>query len=118
MACAAAIAGMDLLASNEIQEAIECISRRHKQFEESVKEHPMVKRTRSLGVIFALDLQLETERYGNLRDRLYRFFMEQGVFLRPLGNTIYLLPPFTIADEELTRLYESIRKCLEMLYND
>ena len=75
----------------------------------------MVNSTRSLGVIFALDLDLETERYGNLRDRLYRFFMDQGVFLRPLGNTIYLLPPFTISEEELNALYEAILKCLEML---
>ena len=78
----------------------------------------MVKSTRSLGVIFALDLKLETERYGNLRDRLYRFFMDEGVFLRPLGNTIYLLPPFTISEEELTVLYTSVLNCLEMLHND
>ena len=78
----------------------------------------MVRSTRSLGVIFALDLQLETERYGNLRDRLYRFFMDEGVFLRPLGNTIYLLPPYTISEEELTTLYAAILKCLEMLSDD
>ena len=63
-------------------------------------------------------LARETERYGSLRDRLYRFFMDQGVFLRPLGNTIYLLPPFTISDEELSRIYASVSNCLEMLSDD
>ena len=118
LACAAAIAGLELLKSDKIQKAIKYISSRHCQFENEVKKHPLVKSTRSLGVIFALDLDLETERYGNLRDRLYRFFMEKGVFLRPLGNTIYLLPPFTISDKELDLLYNSILKCLEMLSHD
>ena len=118
LACAAALAGMDLLGSEAIQDSIRRISERHLQFESEVKKHPMVKSTRSLGVIFALDLDIETERYGNLRDRLYRFFMDQGVFLRPLGNTIYLLPPFTIAEPELTLLYASILNCLEMLSHE
>ena len=118
LACAAALAGMDLLATETIQDSIQSIAERHVQFETEVKKHPMVKSTRSLGVIFALDLDIETERYGNLRDRLYRFFMDQGVFLRPLGNTIYLLPPFTITDEELTLLYASILNCLEMLSHE
>ena len=118
LACAAAIAGMDLLASDRIQNSIRRIAERHLQFEAKIKEHAMVRSTRSLGVIFALDLNLETERYGNLRDRLYRYFMDEGVFLRPLGNTIYLLPPFTISEEELTALYASILKCLEMLSDD
>lgn len=118
LACAAALAGMDLLGSEAIQDSIRRISERHLQFESEVKKHPMVKSTRSLGVIFALDLDIETERYGNLRDRLYRFFMDQGVFLRPLGNTIYLLPPFTIAEQELTQLYASILNCLEMLSHE
>lgn len=118
LACAAALAGMDLLATETIQDSIQRIAERHLQFEAEVKKHPMVKSTRSLGVIFALDLDIETERYGNLRDRLYRFFMDQGVFLRPLGNTIYLLPPFTIAQQELTLLYASILNCLEMLSHE
>lgn len=118
LACAAALAGMDLLATETIQDSIQSIAERHVQFETEVKKHPMVKSTRSLGVIFALDLDIETERYGNLRDRLYRFFMDQGVFLRPLGNTIYLLPPFTITEEELTLLYASILNCLEMLSHE
>ncbi len=118
LACAAAIAGMDLLATEAIQDSIRRIADRHLQFETEVRGHPLVRSIRSLGVIFALDLNLETERYGNLRDRLYRFFMDEGVFLRPLGNTIYLLPPYTIAEEELNVLYASVLKCLEMLSDD
>lgn len=118
LACAAAIAGLELLQSDEVQDSIRRISQRHQSFRAQIEGHPMVARTRLLGVIFALDLRVETERYGSLRDRLYRFFMDQGVFLRPLGNTIYLLPPFTISDEELSRIYASVSNCLEMLSDD
>ena len=55
------------------------------------------------------------ERYGALRDRLYRFFLERGVFLRPLGRTIYLLPPYVIRKEEMETVYQAIRDLLQEL---
>ncbi len=118
LACAAASAGIDLLCSDEIQGAIQRIHLRHKRFDEEIRKHPLVGQTRLLGVIYALDLKVEAERYGGLRDRLYRFFMDQGVFLRPLGNTVYLLPPFTITDEELSKIYGSVHNCLNSLSDD
>ena len=118
LACAAASAGIDLLCSDEIQGAIQRIHLRHKEFDKVIKSHPLVGQTRLLGVIYALDLNVKAERYGGLRDRLYRFFMDRGVFLRPLGNTIYLLPPFTITDEELSKIYRSVLDCLNALSHD
>ena len=56
LACAAAIAGIDLLSSKEIQEDIRRIERHHKHFSEKIKTHPKVASVRQLGVIFALDL--------------------------------------------------------------
>jgi len=38
--------------------------------------------------------------------------MNQGVFLRPLGNTIYILPPFVITNEQLEKIYHSIEDAL------
>jgi adenosylmethionine-8-amino-7-oxononanoate aminotransferase len=115
LACTAAIAGLDLLKSDEIQNNIERIHKRHLEFEQRIASHHKVKQTRVTGVIFALDLDIKMDRYGNLRDRLYAFFMEKGVFLRPLGNTIYTLPPFVIADDELDLIYQVIEECLEIV---
>lgn len=115
LACTAAIAGLDLLGSHEIQTAIKAIHQRHLEFERYIKNHDKVKQTRVTGVILAMDLDVEMDRYGTLRDRLYAFFMEQGVFLRPLGNTIYTLPPFVISDSELERIYEVMEKSLEII---
>lgn len=115
LACTAALAGIDLLQTKGIQDAILRINRRHSEFEAHIVAHPKVNSTRVMGVIFALDLETKTDRYGTLRDKLYHFFMENGVFLRPLGNTIYILPPFIISDAELDKIYEVIERSLELV---
>ncbi|NNL08978.1 MAG: aminotransferase class III-fold pyridoxal phosphate-dependent enzyme, partial [Croceitalea sp.] len=91
------------------------INQWHRDFAMEMKEHPRVQATRVLGVIFALDLNLEMERYGNLRDKLYKHFMDNGVFLRPLGNTIYILAPYIITKTQMMRIYDAIRSSLEIV---
>ena len=113
--CAAAIASIDLLTSEEIQKNIQRISTSHIAFSEKIKTHAKVKSTRSIGVIFALDLDTNMERYGTLRDLLLSSFMKEGVFLRPLGNTIYIQVPYVITDEQLEKIYTTIEKVLDTL---
>lgn len=111
-ACTAALAGIELLNSDEIQNNIQRIIKSHQEFNERIKNHPKVKETRQLGVIYALDLNVEMERYGDLRYQLFNFFMENGVCLRPLGNTIYILAPYVITDKQLQKVYSIIEKAL------
>lgn len=115
LACTAALAGIGLLQSKEIQNSIKRIIKSHEAFGNKVESHPKVAAIRQCGVIFALDLNVQTERYGNLRDKLFHHFMANGVFLRPLGNTIYILAPFVITDAELTQIYETIESALELI---
>ncbi len=115
VACATAFAGIELLTSEEIQLNIKWINESHKEFSEKIKNHPKVKSTRHIGVIFALDLNTKMERYGDLRDKLLKFFMERGVFLRPLGNTIYIQVPYVISKIELQKVYDIIEACLDMV---
>jgi adenosylmethionine-8-amino-7-oxononanoate aminotransferase len=63
----------------------------------------------------ALDLDMQAPRYGSTRDQLMAFFMERGVFLRPLGNTVYLMPPYVINGEELDRVYETLELLLQTI---
>jgi len=112
--CAAVLAGLDLLESTEILERRQYIKNAHEQFVAEVKDHPKVANARCIGVILAIDLNIEMERYGNLRDQLYGFFMQQGVILRPLGNTVYVLPPFVITDGQLGTIYDAIKSVLEV----
>lgn len=115
LACTAALAGIELLQSEEMQKNIQRISVSHQRFNERIKDHPKVKATRQIGVIFALDLNIEMERYGNLRDRLFSLFMDNGVFLRPLGSTVYILAPYVITENELEKVYQTIENALEVL---
>ncbi len=115
LACTAALAGIKLLRSEETWGQIRRIETAHRRFDDTIRSHQKVRSTRQCGVIYALDLDIDMERYGNLRDRLYRYFMEQGVFLRPLGNTIYALPPYCISEAQLQKVYDSIASVLETL---
>jgi len=115
LACTAAIAGIELLKSKDIQDNIQRVIKSHEGFNNRIKNHPKVKSTRQKGIIFALDLNIEMERYGNLRDKLFSFFMSNGVFLRPLGNTIYILAPYIISVEQLEKVYNTIESVLEIV---
>ena len=115
LACTAALASIELLQSDAIQQNIKTVIASHKVFNDRVKTHPKVKSTRQTGVIFALDLNVEMKRYGNLRDKLFKFFLDRGVFLRPLGNTIYIQAPYTITKEQLQKVYQVIEEALEIV---
>lgn len=108
LACAAALAGIELLTSAEMQENIQQINQQHLIFNEHVKNHPLVASTRCKGTIFAVDLSVEIIRYGNLRDKIFDYFMSKGIYLRPLGKTIYIACPYIIKKEELNKIYTSI----------
>ncbi len=112
--CAAALACLELLQNNDIQSNIKRINELHLAFQNKIKSHPRVATTRVLGVIFALDIKTEekSDYYGDLRNQLYNFFMEKGLVLRPVGNTIYILPPYIISEEELTIVYNAIEEAL------
>lgn len=113
--CAAAIAGIELLNSPDILERRLYIEQSHLAFASSIKSHSKVDEVRALGVILAIDLKVRAERYGNLRDTLYTFFIDKGVLLRPLGNTVYVIPPFVISDIQLQKIYDSINAVLETI---
>ncbi|NNE02419.1 MAG: adenosylmethionine--8-amino-7-oxononanoate transaminase [Eudoraea sp.] len=115
LACTAAMAALELLRTEETQNNIQRIIQRHKEFNETIKDHPKIEKTRQCGIIYAMDLNIKMERYGNLRDRLFDHFMRQGVFLRPLGNTIYILPPYITSDIQLQKIYMAVTSSLDIL---
>jgi adenosylmethionine-8-amino-7-oxononanoate aminotransferase len=115
--CAAALASLSLLETEEMQHNLIRINKSHLDFKKRIVNHPMVTATRVLGVIFALEIKTETSAsyYGTLRNRLYDFFIENGVILRPVGNIVYILPPYVITDAQLQKVYEVVEKVLEIV---
>jgi adenosylmethionine-8-amino-7-oxononanoate aminotransferase len=115
--CAAALASIALMESQEMQDNIRRINQMHLAFETKIKEHPKVKTTRVLGVIFALEIKTENQEsyYGTMRNKLYNFFIENGVILRPVGNIVYILPPYIISDKQLEKVYGIVEQAIEIV---
>ena len=69
-----------------------------------------------LGTIAAIELRADDAGYlSSLRSRLYNFFVEHGILLRPLGNVVYTVPPYVIGSEDLHCIYDVIGKALHTL---
>ncbi len=118
-ACAAALASMDLLLQDDCSANLNRINKNHLQFNKllQAKYPDKIANTRLRGTIFALEIKTkETTSYlNNIRDFIAAFFLEKGVLLRPLGNVVYILPPYCISNKELERVYAVIMELLERI---
>ncbi|HOZ73875.1 MAG TPA: adenosylmethionine--8-amino-7-oxononanoate transaminase [Flavobacterium sp.] len=115
--CAAALASLELLQTSEMQANISRVNQSHLAFKKRIENHPKVTTTRVLGVIFALEITTDSAAsyYGTLRNKLYDFFIENGVILRPVGNIVYILPPYVMTNKQLDKVYEVVEKALEIV---
>ncbi|MCJ8164606.1 adenosylmethionine--8-amino-7-oxononanoate transaminase [Pontibacter sp. E15-1] len=109
VACAAGLASLDLLVQDETQQSIRRISQRHAAFAGRIQHLPYIQEVRQRGTILAVEFNDGTSSYfSDLRDTLYSFALDHGVILRPLGNIIYIIPPYCITNEQLEQVYQTI----------
>jgi len=115
IACAAASASMDLFLRPETMANIQRIEAGHKAFGEKIRSHAKLKALRQTGTIIALEWETgsNTSYFSTLRDKLYAYFLGEGIILRPLGNIIYILPPYCITDAQLSYIYSKIEEALD-----
>ena len=110
--CAAALASLDLLLQKDCEESRKRISSAHAAFAGTIRNNPMVADVRQTGTIIAIELKTDAPSYHHsLRDVMYRYFIDKKIVMRPLGNIIYIIPPYCISDDELGYIY----KCIEEL---
>ncbi|MCO6501064.1 MAG: adenosylmethionine--8-amino-7-oxononanoate transaminase [Vicingus serpentipes] len=114
LSCAAACASLDLFEDNKTWEQIEMIVASHQEFALKVAGNKQLKEVRQTGTIIALEFKTNesTSYFNSLRDELYAYFLERNILLRPLGNVLYILPPYCIHKEELDIIYEAIEAFL------
>lgn len=114
LACSSALASLDLLLEESCFLQRQMIENCHKVFCKKWQSHPKVKRCESIGTILALEYHSETTSYFHpMRNRLYHFFLDKGILLRPFGNVLHILPPYCIQKEELNWIYDQIILTLE-----
>lgn len=110
LACTAANASFDLLMNDTCTKNIARISLANKAFCERIISKSWIQDARFLGTVMAIEFKTDsaTSYFNNLRDQLYQYFLSKDILLRPLGNIIYLIPPYIITNEELERVYTAI----------
>lgn len=117
LACAAACASIELFHKKETKTNIERICNNHEKFVTKMMSHTKVKSIKQCGTIVALEINTgeETSYFSSIRDKAYHYFLENGMLLRPLGNIIFLNPPFCITDEELDYCYSKMEAFMDLI---
>jgi adenosylmethionine-8-amino-7-oxononanoate aminotransferase len=113
LACAAARASLRLTVDPACTRAREAIEAAHRAGLARVASHPLVRRPRVLGTVAAFDLEAGEGYLAPVGAELAAFARAQGVLLRPLGNVVYLLPPYCVTTEEIGGVYGVIERFLE-----
>lgn len=119
LACTAGLASMELLLKEETQMNIQQITKQHSGFIQTLSVHPQVENARQIGTILAFDFKTghSTSYFNEIGKKLYNEFLQRGIIMRPLGNVLYLVPPYCISPEELKFVYQNILEVLDQ-FND
>lgn len=109
IACAAALANLDVWRSEPVLERIGALAAAQANGLDRLRDDRRFTNHRQLGTIAAVDLVVQDSGYlANIGPRLYAQFMARGLLLRPLGNTIYLMPPYCSTAGEIASVYDAI----------
>ncbi len=115
LACAVALASLDLYEEEQTMARIAHINERHRTMMDVLAARPDVAKPRLLGSVLAFDVK-EGGPYQSEQSRALRaWYLSKGLNIRPMGSTVYLMPPFCITDEELTRAYDGMFEGLDRL---
>lgn len=120
LACATGVASLNLL--EQAPQSYQRLETLHRQFAaQYLQNQPLVENLRFCGTIMAFEIKTHPKNSGqdgyfsDLAPWLRREFLEAGLLLRPLGHTVYLLPPYCVTDLELERIYQIIQQVLVKL---
>ncbi|HEX3767683.1 MAG TPA: adenosylmethionine--8-amino-7-oxononanoate transaminase [Puia sp.] len=119
LACTAGLASLDLLEKTSCREQIQWICQQHETFarnELSMTGLELIVSIRIIGTILAFELNIGKDEYINeISNTVMRNALSQGIYLRPLGNTVYIMPPYCITPEQLRKIYQFILSIPEFI---
>lgn len=116
IACAAAVANLDVWDEEPVQARIDAIARWQKDLVAEFEGDARFENPRVCGTISAVDLKVADGGYlAGVGPKLYDFFLARGLLLRPLGNTVYIMPPYCITRDELAGAHAAIRDAADMI---
>lgn len=119
LACACALASLELLEHPDCAAQRKSIEHQHRKFAEQWGKHPRLKRCEVAGTILVVEYlevdKSESSYFSPLKRRLKEFFMKQQIFVRPIGNVLYLMPPYCSSRNDLLQAYQCIIDSFEVI---
>lgn len=118
LSCATSCASFDLLQKTETKNRIAEIATKQKAFADEMRELPYLKSAKSIGTILSLEIDNaeESSYFSSIRDEAYAFFLSKEILIRPLGNVLFMNPPYCVTNAELDMVYEAIRDFLNLKF--
>ncbi len=113
IACAAANANLAIWRNEPVMQRIANLGEGQAAQLNALATHPAVQNPRRTGTITAFEVGEGSGYLSDLAPRMLALFRERNVLLRPLGNTIYVMPPYCISSEQLDCIYDTIREVLD-----
>ncbi len=109
IACAAALANLSVWKNEPVKARISTLQSMQEERLSRFRSDPRLANVRQSGTITALDLRVPAGGYlSDVGPKLRAFFRERNLLIRPLGNVIYLMPPYCVSAEDLDRAYDAI----------
>jgi adenosylmethionine-8-amino-7-oxononanoate aminotransferase len=116
LACSVALKSLEIFREEKSLESVAHIEARNREQLARLKEHPRVEHPRAMGSMLAFELAGSRGLYKSQDgERLRDWYLKNGLNIRPIGPTVYLMPPYCISDDELTRAYEGLFAGLDSL---
>jgi adenosylmethionine-8-amino-7-oxononanoate aminotransferase len=112
LACRAALATLDIFEQDQVITANRAKAAYLTQAAQPLREHPRVTNFRHTGMIWAFEVASDAPHFSRA---FYRLALENELLLRPMGNTVYFMPPYVISEEEIDLLIGGTHKILEQL---
>ena len=116
LACAVALTSLELFDTERTLEKVAHIEARHREQLAALRDHPRAERPRAQGPVLAFELSGSEGHYKtDDGERVRDWYLKNGLNIRPLGPTVYLMPPYCITDDELSRAYTGMFEGLDSL---
>lgn len=116
LGCAAALAGLDIFAEEDVLGRIQQISARMRARLASFVGRSYVRDVRQIGGVGMIELETGTRGYlAGIGPRLAAAFLERNLLLRPNGNIVYFMPPYVVQDEQIDWVFDQIEDVLSTL---
>ncbi|MDE2309331.1 MAG: adenosylmethionine--8-amino-7-oxononanoate transaminase, partial [Betaproteobacteria bacterium] len=112
LACRAALATLDIFAQDEVLHANRSKAAYFNHIAAPLREHPKVRNFRNTGMIWAFEVE---SLYPDFAQRCFALALQQELLLRPMGNTVYFMPPYVIGEEEMQMLVTRTLGIVEVL---